>query len=469
MSIIADTLQRLQTQTKSEASEQASTQSSHSPARGKRESTRPKKNSRSIFLVVGIGMTLGLGGLGAIAFWLGLNLDFGMSTYASHQPSQSLSFPRPSLSQETAALDSPSSESSLVDIPNPVQDAPTAGIQKLEEEPHSTQHAASLNTSQLTNTDTPPSTIPVTESPVSSDSLEPSVQPKNTPSDQNIPLPIPEASNQADKELPIEESPEEKTASTNVLEASLTEQEDPIPNPQELNDLDLPEAVMPLKVALVEEVVQTEEFSKVKHQSSDQGHTRPAITALKLKREQPLQKVQSSVPLHLTPTHRLQQAQQLIQARRYTDAVPMLSPLFNDPPVSWEPWFWMGSALLGQGQLEQADQFFLSGLARNDKIPQLWIQRALVAQQRGNFQLAIHELRQAESLEADIPHIHLNMGYAYEKLGNDRLANQYYGKFLKLSEGNPVFFPTRKKLFARLTEQIPSAAKPGLPSSLSTK
>ncbi len=462
MSIIADTLQRLQTQTKSEASEQASTQSSHPPARGKRESTKPKKNSRSIFWVAGIGMTLGLGGLGAIAFWLGLNLDFGLSTYASHPSSQSLPFPSSSLSQKIATLDSPSSESMQVDISHPVQDTPTASIQKLEEEPHPIQHVASLTTSQLTNTDTPPSTIPVTKSPASSDSLAPSDQPK-------IPLPTPEASNQADEESPIEEIPEEKTASTNVLEASITEQEDPIPNPQELNDLDLPEAVMPLKVALVEEVVQTEEFSKVKHQSSDQGHTRPAITALKLKREQPLQKVQSSVPLHLTPTHRLQQAQQLIQARRYTDAVPMLSPLFNDPPVSWEPWFWMGSALLGQGQLEQADQFFLSGLARNDKIPQLWIQRALVAQQRGNFQLAIHELRQAESLEADLPHIHLNMGYAYEKLGNDRLANQYYGKFLKLSEGNPVFFPTRKKLFARLTQQIPSAAKPGLPSSLSTK
>ena len=94
----------------------------------------------------------------------------------------------------------------------------------------------------------------------------------------------------------------------------------------------------------------------------------------------------------------------------------------------------MGTALLGKGDIEQADQFFLSGLARNDKVPQLWIQRALVAQQHGDYQLAIHELRQAESLEADVPQIHLNMGYAYEQLGNDRMANQYYGKFLKLSE-----------------------------------
>ena len=124
----------------------------------------------------------------------------------------------------------------------------------------------------------------------------------------------------------------------------------------------------------------------------------------------------------------------------------------------------MGTALLGKGDMEQADQFFLSGLARNDKIPQLWIQRALVAQQRGDYQLAIHELRQAESLDANIPHIHLNMGYAYEQLGNDRLANQYYGKFLKLSENKPAFFSTRKKLYARLTRQTPTK-KPSPPLS----
>ena len=112
----------------------------------------------------------------------------------------------------------------------------------------------------------------------------------------------------------------------------------------------------------------------------------------------------------------------------------------------------MGTAYLGNGQLDQADQYFLSGLARNDKVPQLWIQRALVAQQHGEYQLAVHELRQAESLQPDLPHIHLNMGYAYDQLGNNRLANQYYGKFMQLTEGKPEFFSTRKKLLARLTQ-----------------
>jgi len=172
---------------------------------------------------------------------------------------------------------------------------------------------------------------------------------------------------------------------------------------------------------------------------------------------------QTTIPLLPSPAKRLRHAQQLIQTGNYEEAVSLLSPLFHEPPIKWQPWFWMGTALLGQEDLEQADQFFLNGIARNDKVPQLWIQRALVAQQRGNYQLAIHELRQAESLETDLPHIHLNMGYAYEHLGNDRLANQYYGKFLKLSEGQPAFFSTRKKLYARLTRQTPTV-QPSSPS-----
>jgi tetratricopeptide (TPR) repeat protein len=91
-----------------------------------------------------------------------------------------------------------------------------------------------------------------------------------------------------------------------------------------------------------------------------------------------------------------------------------------------------------------------------------------VAQQRGNYQLAIYELRQAESLKADLPHIHLNMGYAYEQLGNDRMARQYYVKFLKLSEGNPAFFSTRKKLFARVAPKTETEAERPLPPSVSS-
>jgi len=224
------------------------------------------------------------------------------------------------------------------------------------------------------------------------------------------------------------------------------------------------EAPSLVAMSLEEEIIQTEELVKTSKALINPAHRSANFAALKAHRESRNHDVQPAVPLQPSPANQLSHAQQLIRSGEYEDAVALLFPLFHDPPVKWQPWFWMGTALLGKGDMEQADQFFLSGLARNDKVPQLWIQRALVAQQRGDYQLAIHELRQAESLEADIPHIHLNMGYAYEQLGNDRMANQYYGKFLKLSEDQPAFFSTRKKLFARLTRQTP-AEKPSPPFS----
>jgi len=57
------------------------------------------------------------------------------------------------------------------------------------------------------------------------------------------------------------------------------------------------------------------------------------------------------------------------------------------------------------------------------------------------------------------------MGYAYEQLGKDRMANKYYGKFLQLSEGQPAFFSIREKLFARLTRQTPTEKLSPLSSS----
>jgi tetratricopeptide (TPR) repeat protein len=229
---------------------------------------------------------------------------------------------------------------------------------------------------------------------------------------------------------------------------------------------DVTEIHAPMEVVLEEQHVGMEDFSNLSRQVIDDTPLPTDATALIPKNEERPETLQEPVSGQLSLTARLRQAQQFIQVGQYKEAALFLSPLFKDPPVNWEPWFWMGTALLGQDQLEQADQFFLSGLARNDKIPQLWIQRALVAHQRGDYQLAIHELRRAESLDSNLPHTHLNMGYAYEKLGNDRLANEYYARFLKLSEGNPDFFSIRKKLYARFTEQVTSTPKPGLPSSL---
>jgi Flp pilus assembly protein TadD len=159
----------------------------------------------------------------------------------------------------------------------------------------------------------------------------------------------------------------------------------------------------------------------------------------------------------------LSEAQEFIRHGQYGDAITRLLPLFHKPPVDWEPWFWLGTAYLGNGELEQADRHFLEGLARNTKIPHLWMQRALVAQQSGDYPLAVYLLLQADSLQHDLPQIHLNLGYSFEQLGNRRLADLHYGKFLRLSDEHPDFFSVRTKLLSRSPQHRSEDAESGSP------
>jgi Flp pilus assembly protein TadD len=466
MSIIADTLQRLQTQTNGEGSDTPDAPSIVIPARRKREPGWHTPPSRLKFWLAGLGMALGLSGLGLVAYWIGLNLDFGMSTYASPRISKSISLSVSSPTLESGSFDSPSSESVQVSAANSVQDVPSSTSRQLGGEPSANQDAVSPETPYPPNTENPLPTPLLVAVPVSSETEVGSIshtlrQPHQTTMSTNVSTP-----NSATDTPPQKESSKPKTASTSLPAASSAQSDKPGSKLVESEKFDVTENRIPEKAALEEERMSMEHFSSPAHQSLDATPLLPSTTAMIPKKDERPQAAQAPAPVQLSPTNRLGHAQQLIQAGKYEEAVSFLSPLIEDSPVNWEPWFWMGTALLGQDDLEQADQFFLSGLARNDKIPQLWIQRALVAHQRGDYQLAIHELQRAESLDTALPHIHLNMGYAYEKLGNDRLANDYYAKFLKLSEGNPAFFSIRKKLYARFTEQVHSTSKPGLPSSL---
>jgi len=80
MSIIADTLTRLQarsTPTTPNVSEEPSLRPTFNTGEG---AGRHLKDSRLKFWMIGIGLTLGLGGLALSAFWIGWHLEFGIST-----------------------------------------------------------------------------------------------------------------------------------------------------------------------------------------------------------------------------------------------------------------------------------------------------------------------------------------------------------------------------------------------------
>ena len=453
MSIIADTLQRLQTQTTGDQSDAPDTPSLVIPARGKREPGWHTPPSRSKILFAGIGITLGLSALGMVAYWIGFHLDFGMSTYATPRTSQDFSLSDPSPIPEPPSFNLHSDESMQMPVVNSVQDDRTSAPLNSEEEQSTIQDAVSPETPYHKHIDHPLSAPPMVKGPISTETTAPSILPK-PPQPQLKALPTKETiPNKA-----IEKSAT-KSASFHPLPAILkSDTSDSIFIETEASHE--PEKAISINVDVEEEHLSSQDLSTISHQSMGDPSVLTDTTAMIPKQEKATKPAHLPDAVQLPPSNVLRHTQQLIQAGKYREARMFLSPLFKDPPVMWEPWFWMGTAYLGEGDLEQADQFFLSGLARNDKIPQLWVQRALVAQQQGNFQLAVYELRQAASLQPDLPHIHLNMGYAYERMGNDRLANQYFRKFLQLTEGNPEFFSTRKKLLARLTTTTGAGTPP---------
>lgn len=158
-----------------------------------------------------------------------------------------------------------------------------------------------------------------------------------------------------------------------------------------------------------------------------------------------------SRPRNATPGEvRLAHARHLIQTRRYERAVTTLRPLFVTPPKTWEPWFWLGTAQLGLGQWEEARNSLVEGLARDATVPQLWVQRALVSQQRGRFGEALDALRQAELLAPKFPEVQLNLAYSLEALGERQVAVTHYRTFLTLTEGNQAYHATRKKVLDRI-------------------
>ncbi len=463
MSIIADTLKRLQAQ------------ADDSPAKPKEDVTqrptfnkgegsgRHRKDSPFAFLMVTVGMTITLGGFAAAAFWIGGYLDFGLGNTTQARLNDQRSFPKALDISEESILDEQSSETQVAIALKSTQDHQAATpLDRNDKEP-----ASEYSKAQTAHT---PST-PHKETVSSLLHAE-----MNGPSSRSITGPITAADQitfshpialSEDQEISPAFSPSDSEESLSIMVSPDLPTElihDPATDIVVFSNKD-EEASSNLVVLLSEEeVIETEEVVTTSNLATD-STPKTTLTTLKSQRTSMNQIGRPVEPLQPSPSNRLHHAQDMIRAGEYEDAEALLSPLFQSPPVKWQPWFWMGTALLGKGDIEEADQFFLSGLARNDKVPQLWIQRALVAQQRGDFQLAIHELRQAESLAADLPHIHLNMGYAYEQLGNKHMANQYYGKFLKLSENQPSFFSTRKKLYARLTQQTATETTPSSPPS----
>ena len=152
----------------------------------------------------------------------------------------------------------------------------------------------------------------------------------------------------------------------------------------------------------------------------------------------------------ISPEDRFAQVRSHVRQHRYLEAVEVLEPLFLSLPEDWESWFWMGTAQLGLEHYEEAREAFREGLARDETIPQLWVQWAIVEHQRGKYSQSLDALRQAELLAPALPEVQLNLAFSLETLGHTRPALEHYRQYLSLTNHNPVHRSTRKKVLDRI-------------------
>lgn len=146
----------------------------------------------------------------------------------------------------------------------------------------------------------------------------------------------------------------------------------------------------------------------------------------------------------------LRQARYLINIGSYAEAIDILKSIIDRQEEIWDTYLLMGAAYLGLGELDNAETYLEMGLAINGNVPQLWLQCAIVEQQRGKHEAALRILNESEKLAPDIPEVQLNIGYSYDAIGNQKLSVKAYNSFLKLTEGNPAYMIVRSKVLKRL-------------------
>ncbi|MEJ1959826.1 MAG: tetratricopeptide repeat protein [Nitrosomonadales bacterium] len=93
----------------------------------------------------------------------------------------------------------------------------------------------------------------------------------------------------------------------------------------------------------------------------------------------------------------------LLKAEDYPAVSNNAQGLTRDFPDRWEGWFWMGTAQLAQGQMDAADSALEHAGKLNPKVAQIWVQRAIVAQERGDHAMAVRLLNEARELSPKSP------------------------------------------------------------------
>ena len=149
-------------------------------------------------------------------------------------------------------------------------------------------------------------------------------------------------------------------------------------------------------------------------------------------------------------------ASQLVKTNQAEKAQSIIQPLLIKHTNDWRIWFWLGSSQLLQNDLDNASNSFSEALALNGEEISIWIQKAIVEQEKGNGKAAINLLQVANSLEPNNPDVLVNYAYASESEGEIDNAVKFYRYFLRLSASDRTKGALRSEIMLRLA-QIASA------------
>ena len=128
----------------------------------------------------------------------------------------------------------------------------------------------------------------------------------------------------------------------------------------------------------------------------------------------------------------------LFKTGQYQAAKSHLLDITSERTDDWRPWFWLGSSYLLLKELRAAEAAFDEALARDSKVAEIWVHRALVAQELNDWRTAMQLLNIAAELAPNHPMVMLNIGITSEAIGRLDNARAAYRKFLTESHRNKV-------------------------------
>jgi tetratricopeptide (TPR) repeat protein len=126
----------------------------------------------------------------------------------------------------------------------------------------------------------------------------------------------------------------------------------------------------------------------------------------------------------------LAQGRLLFKTGQHDAAITVLMDIVKGRTDDWRPWFWLGSSYLVTGDLGAAERALEEALARDSQIVEIWVHRALIAEQRNDWRTAMQLLTIAQEIAPNHPMVLLNIGIASDALGLENNAKSAYRKFL---------------------------------------